>query len=70
VAFIKTFFIALLLAGVTFGLGSSAALAVSLESVLMPGKLIRDHAKAEGKCENCHVRFEREGQDRLCRDCH
>jgi hypothetical protein len=68
----KTVFIALLLllTGLTAGLGLRQAEAQSLESVLMPGKLIQGHAKAEGKCANCHVRFDREGQDRLCRDCH
>lgn len=68
---IKTVFVALLLLlGMTTGLGLRQAEAQSLESVLMPGKVIQGHAKAEGKCENCHIRFEREGQNRLCRDCH
>lgn len=68
---IKTVFVALLLLlGLTTGLGLRQAEAQSLESVLMPGKVIQGHAKAEGECANCHVRFEREGQNRLCRDCH
>lgn len=69
---IRTVFVVLLwlLSGVTAGLGSRMAEAGTLENVLMPGKLIRDHAKAEGKCTNCHVRFDREGQNRLCLDCH
>lgn len=71
-ASIRTIFVALLLllSGVTAGLGPRLAEAGTLENVLMPGKLTRDHAKAEGKCTNCHVRFDREGQNRLCRDCH
>jgi len=69
---IRTLFVVLLLllSGVTAGLGLRQAEAGALENVLMPGKLIRGHAKAEEKCTNCHVRFDREGQNRLCRDCH
>ncbi len=44
--------------------------AQSLESALSPGPLIRDHAKAEGECKNCHVRFDRAAQDGLCVACH
>jgi hypothetical protein len=46
------------------------AWADSLESVLMPGKVIQGHAKTEGQCNKCHVRFNRAGQDALCGDCH
>lgn len=46
------------------------ALAQGLESVLAPGKLIQDHAKAEEDCKNCHLKFKRESQDSLCTDCH
>jgi len=42
----------------------------TLEGVLMPGKVIEGHAKLEAKCSNCHVRFDRVAQDRLCLDCH
>ena len=59
-----------LLSGLTPELGLDQAGAGTLESVLMPGKVIRDHVKAEGKCESCHVRFSREGQDKLCQGCH
>jgi hypothetical protein len=44
--------------------------AQSLEGVLMPGPLIRGHAKLEGDCANCHVKFDKAAQDRLCLDCH
>src|SRR5512140_627511 len=44
--------------------------AQSVESVLSPGPLIKGHAKLEGECKNCHVRFDRAAQDRLCADCH
>ncbi len=46
------------------------ALAQSLESALAPGPVIQGHAKAEADCSNCHVRFDRAGQDRLCVACH
>jgi len=54
------------------GLAATAerAPAQSLEGVLMPGKVIEGHAKLEGECTNCHVRFDRAAQDRLCLDCH
>lgn len=44
--------------------------AQTIESVLSPGPLIRDHAKLEGECAKCHVRFDRAGQDALCVACH
>jgi hypothetical protein len=69
---VRTAFVLLLLvlSGLTTGVGLRQAGAESLESVLMPGKVIRGHAKTEEKCAGCHVRFDREGQNRLCRDCH
>ncbi len=42
----------------------------NLESVLMPGKVIRGHARYESDCGNCHVRFDRAAQPGLCLDCH
>ena len=47
-----------------------AAAAQSLEGALMPGPVIAGHAKLEADCGNCHVRFDRAAQDRLCMDCH
>ena len=44
--------------------------AQALESVLAPGKLSAAHAKFEEDCQKCHVRFDRNAQDRLCMDCH
>jgi hypothetical protein len=49
---------------------TQASVAQSLEGVLMPGKVISGHAKLEGECSQCHVRFDRAAQDRLCLDCH
>ena len=55
---------------VLLGLLSGASAAQSLEGVLMPGKVVAGHAKLEGNCSQCHVRFDRAAQDRLCLDCH
>jgi len=50
-------------------LGSTVE-AQALESVLAPGKLAEAHAKLEEDCQKCHVRFDRNAQDKLCMDCH
>ncbi len=42
----------------------------TLESVMMPGKVIQGHAKWEDTCQKCHKRFDKEGQNLLCKDCH
>jgi len=51
-------------------LPAGPALAQSLESALAPGPVTASHAKAEAECSNCHVRFDRAGQDKLCVACH
>jgi hypothetical protein len=51
------------------GIGATHA-APSLEGALMPGPVIAGHAKLETDCANCHERFNKAGQDRLCTDCH
>ncbi|HEX9625666.1 MAG TPA: hypothetical protein VGA00_01880 [Acidiferrobacterales bacterium] len=58
------------LAALCFGLGAAAASGQSLESVLMPGKVIEGHADLERDCKNCHVRFDKSAQNGLCLDCH
>lgn len=42
----------------------------NIESAIMPGGVIKGHADLEDKCENCHIRFDRDAQPRLCLDCH
>ena len=42
----------------------------TVESVLSPGPVIEGHAKLEGDCKNCHVRFKKSAQQGLCMDCH
>ena len=44
--------------------------AQGLESVMAPGKLSKAHAKYEEECAQCHVKFDRNGQDKRCLDCH
>lgn len=44
--------------------------AESLETAIMPGKVIQGHAKYEDDCKNCHKRFDKAAQDKLCMDCH
>ncbi len=50
--------------------GASVAKAQGLETALMPGQVIKGHAKYEADCRKCHVRFNREAQTGLCLDCH
>ncbi len=42
----------------------------SIENALMPGEVIAGHAKYEHECTQCHVRFDKGAQVRLCLDCH
>lgn len=44
--------------------------AINLETLIMPGDLIEGHAEYEEDCTECHERFSKEAQSRLCRDCH
>jgi hypothetical protein len=42
----------------------------TVESVIMPGKVIEGHAKIETDCQQCHARFKKGAQSGLCLDCH
>ena len=42
----------------------------NLELLLMPGEVIKGHAKWEEQCSKCHKRFDKAAQDGLCQDCH
>jgi hypothetical protein len=46
------------------------ARAIDLETLVMPGPVIADHADTESECSACHVAFSRERQRTLCLDCH
>lgn len=60
----------LLAAMLSLGIWSPSASAQGVESVLSPGNVVAGHAKLEHDCKECHVRFDRKGQDRLCMGCH
>ncbi len=66
----KGFFAWLLLCLGVMVLNMYTADAASLETLMMPGKLIQGHAKFEGQCKKCHERFSKRGQSKLCLDCH
>ena len=44
--------------------------ALDIETLLMPGEVIQGHAKLETECSQCHSRFSKSTQTRLCLDCH
>lgn len=44
--------------------------ALRIEQLEMPGKLIKDHAEYEDRCEVCHEDFNQEVQSKLCLNCH
>ena len=44
--------------------------AQGIESIMSPGKLAKVHAKWEEDCAQCHIKFDRPGQDKRCLDCH
>lgn len=59
-----------LLVGTVLALQVAGVSAQNVETVLMPGKLIAGHAKYEDDCTQCHVRFDKNAQSRLCAGCH
>src|SRR5579863_8608966 len=48
----------------------SGAVAATVETLLMPGKVTHAHEKQEGDCANCHDRSNVRTQTTLCLDCH
>jgi hypothetical protein len=45
-------------------------MAQGFEAVMTPGALSKAHAKYENDCAQCHVKFNRQAQDKRCLDCH
>jgi hypothetical protein len=43
---------------------------VQANLLLMPGDVIEGHAKEEEDCDNCHKKFDKAAQPKLCADCH
>jgi hypothetical protein len=41
-----------------------------MEGLVMPGEVIKRHAKFEKKCDKCHSGFDRMKQDKQCMECH
>jgi hypothetical protein len=39
-------------------------------NVLSPGPVIKQHARFESDCGNCHKRFDKAAQPEMCRSCH
>ncbi len=54
----------------TLFMAAPSAHAQGLEAAVMPGPVIEGHAELEAACANCHVRFDRAAQRKLCLDCH
>jgi hypothetical protein len=42
----------------------------SVETLVMPGKVIEGHADVESQCRKCHQPFRKQEQNALCLDCH
>ncbi len=42
----------------------------SINDLLLPGPVIKGHAKYESDCRSCHKQFDKAGQSGLCKDCH
>src|SRR5579871_3385768 len=51
-------------------LAGATAHASSVETLLMPGKVARAHARWEAQCSSCHDRSNVRTQSALCLDCH
>jgi hypothetical protein len=66
----KHLLISLCIIAATFPITVNYAAAGSMETLMMPGKVIQGHAKYEEKCNSCHQPFSKEKQSTLCRDCH
>lgn len=49
---------------------SQESSAQDIETLVMPGEVIADHADIESECSSCHKMFDKEGQRPLCMDCH
>jgi hypothetical protein len=54
--------------GLIFGMAT--VYADSVNDILSPGKLITGHAKFDSECTKCHKKFDKAGQNTLCKDCH
>ncbi len=60
----KMFLRILLLSSLFFAASAHA------NKLLMPGEVIKGHAKVEEDCEKCHKKFDKAAQSTMCSDCH
>jgi len=51
-------------------LTSHTTAAQDIETLVMPGEVIKGHFEFESECSSCHKLFDKEGQRQLCLDCH
>ena len=51
-------------------LTSHSTAAQDIETLVMPGKVIKGHLELESECSSCHKMFDKQGQRQLCLDCH
>ena len=47
-----------------------AHLPILMRKLLMPGPVVKGHAKYESECTKCHVLFKKGGQNEKCLECH
>ena len=41
-----------------------------MEGLVMPGEVIKKHARVEKQCDKCHEAFDRTKQNKQCMECH
>ncbi len=51
-------------------LTSHTTAAQDIETLVMPGEVIKGHFEFESECSSCHKLFNKQGQRQLCLDCH
>ena len=51
-------------------ISSQQSRAADVETLIMPGEVVKSHADVESECSNCHKAFQRLEQTNLCLDCH
>lgn len=49
---------------------STTVRSADFETIFMPGEVIEGHAEYESECTQCHSRFKKSSQKKLCLDCH
>lgn len=65
----RTFVLSLLVLYAALCAGTVQA-ANTIESLVMPGKVIQGHARIESNCRKCHEPFDKSAQNTLCVACH